>query len=113
MEKSLRLYQQLIGEVEAAMAPLLARHRGTLRCAPGCDACCQALSLLPIEALVVHRALQTLPEEMRQQCRRPEEQAGTACPFLPDLPDPRAGHRLCGRGARGDRGFRLPPQLCR
>ena len=84
MEESLRLYRQLITEVEAAMAPLLERHRNILRCAPGCAACCQALSLLPIEAYLVYRAFLALPAARQEQLRLAGDRASTTCPLLAD-----------------------------
>ncbi|MEW6595715.1 MAG: YkgJ family cysteine cluster protein [Thermodesulfobacteriota bacterium] len=82
MDDLFHRYRELLREVEAAMAPLLARHRATLRCAPGCAACCQALSLSTIEALVVGEAFRALPPAAQKAVRSQAQTPGDRCPFL-------------------------------
>ena len=82
MEELLTRYRKLIAEVAAAMAPLEARHRTRLRCAPGCAACCQAISLLAVEAEAVQKAFLALPAATREAIRSRASQPGDHCPFL-------------------------------
>jgi Fe-S-cluster containining protein len=84
MEELLRRYRKLIAEVTAAMAPLEARHRARRQCAPGCAACCQALTLLAIEAESVRRAFLALPPAAQEVIRSRASQPGDHCPFLLD-----------------------------
>ena len=84
MNDPLHRYHQLLDEVAAAMAPLLARHRATMQCGPRCAECCQALSLLAIEARVITVAYQALPPETRAAIRSRARETGAQCPFLLD-----------------------------
>lgn len=84
MADHLSLYRHLIAEVEQAMAPLLGRHRKTSHCAPRCADCCQALTLLAIEAFLVQQAFRALPPEQQRAIRGQAEHPGDQCPFLLD-----------------------------
>ena len=84
MNDPLHRYHQLLDEVAAAMAPLLARHRAAMQCGPGCTDCCQALSLLAIEARVITVAYQALPPETQAAVRSRARETGEQCPFLLD-----------------------------
>jgi hypothetical protein len=86
-------YQQLINEVERVSARLAARYGAHLVCRAGCSGCCQHhLSLFPVEAAAVRRAVGALPAatqaRIRQQARevRAREAQGqpVACPLLVD-----------------------------
>ncbi len=82
MDSHRHRYQQLLAEVTAAMAPLLTRHRHLIRCAPRCSECCQALTLLAIEASVVAEAFQALPPATQAAIRTEAAARGDHCPFL-------------------------------
>lgn len=82
MDDLLGPYRELLRDVEAAMTPLLTRHRATIRCAPGCTACCQPLSLLAIEAYVVGKAFRALPPALQNAIRAQVAAPGGHCPFL-------------------------------
>lgn len=84
MNDPLLRYHQLLDEVTAAMAPLLVRHRAAMQCAPRCADCCQALSLLTIEAHVVAEAFRSLPTASQAAIRAQSEKPGDHCPFLQD-----------------------------
>lgn len=88
MTDPLPRYHQLLDEVAAAMAPLLARHRATMQCGPRCTDCCQALSLLAIEAQMVATAYQALPPATQAAIRAMigsrARETDAQCPFLLD-----------------------------
>lgn len=75
-------YEELVRNVEARMNHLRRRHAALLRCSPGCANCCQPLSLLAIEAFLVHQALLALPGNQQEQIRCAAEQSASGCPFL-------------------------------
>ncbi len=77
-------YDQLLERVDGFMADLLARHPQSLTCREGCSSCCgQDLTVFPVEAARVRRALEGLGEEARHLlAERRAGPGGSSCPLL-------------------------------
>jgi uncharacterized protein len=86
-------YQQLVGLTDRLAARLIARYGAHLACRAGCGGCCQHhLSVFPVEAAAIGKAVETLPPETQAIIRRQaaavrerEARGGpVACPLLVD-----------------------------
>jgi uncharacterized protein len=84
-------YEELVKTSEELTAVLSEQYRPLLNCRPGCSHCCQHdLSVFPIEAFALKRALIELPRKIRARLRfqaqnsAAAEQAGlpSSCPLL-------------------------------
>lgn len=77
-------YLQLRGKVDALCRQIESAHAEVISCQAGCDSCCQALTLFPVEAYALARAVAAQPEPIRQRLRaRAGEAADTgSCPLL-------------------------------
>ncbi|HCC55292.1 MAG TPA: hypothetical protein DEQ20_10295 [Desulfobulbaceae bacterium] len=54
-------YRQLLAYLDAEIARIGGMHAEALSCGPGCASCCQAFSVLPIEAACLRKAIADLP----------------------------------------------------
>ena len=81
---SLDTYLQLRDKVDALCRQIESAHADAISCRAGCDRCCQALTLFPVEAYALARAVATQPEPIRERLRaRAGEAADTeSCPLL-------------------------------
>lgn len=86
-------YHKFIKQVDELTAKLSERYSKHLVCCAGCSACCHHhLSVFPVEAEEVRKALEALPGEMRARVeerarevtRREAEGGPVACPLLLD-----------------------------
>ena len=78
-------YNQLLARADRFMAQLLARHPEAIACREGCSACCRRhLTLFPVEAARMDRAIRALPLETRSLLAQQREArvGGEACPLL-------------------------------
>jgi uncharacterized protein len=86
-------YQQLIEHADEMTARISMRYSGHLLCRAGCSGCCHHhLSVFPVEADAVRRAMQSLPDKMRARISvqadavtgREARNEPIACPMLVD-----------------------------
>ena len=78
-------YQQFRDRVDALCTDIVTQLGGHITCGPGCDSCCRALSLFPVEAFVLRQAFSGLPAKKVDQVRqRMKQQSPGFCPFLND-----------------------------
>lgn len=68
-------HQDLIEEVEQRLAPLRARHAGSLVCHRGCSSCCTDITVLPVEWHAIELAIGSAALGPRND--NPEK-----CPFV-------------------------------
>jgi len=81
----LQNYLQLRARVDDLCATIVAQLAEHLACGPGCDSCCRALALFPVEAQVVQQAVAELPPAKIERIRqRRRSAANECCPFLED-----------------------------
>lgn len=76
-------YRQLLDDLDAEIDRVAQMHAGLLSCGPGCASCCLPFSVLPIEAAIVHEAIDALPSADHNQLRRNLEDTDR-CPLLND-----------------------------
>lgn len=60
-------YHQLIASLDTEIARIGEMHTAALSCGPGCSSCCQAFSVLPIEAAAIGEAIASLPIASRER----------------------------------------------
>lgn len=77
-------YHQLIAALDAEIACIAQLHAATLSCGPGCASCCQAFSVLPIEAACVQEAIGALDTASRERLDRNRAKGDACCPLLID-----------------------------
>ncbi len=77
-------YQQLLAALDAEIARIGEMHGATLSCGPGCTSCCQAFSVLPIEAACLQEAIGALPSASQERLRYNLEENTARCPLLID-----------------------------
>ncbi|WP_246125751.1 YkgJ family cysteine cluster protein [Geobacter argillaceus] len=77
-------YRILVANVDALCERIAAVYGNHIKCAPGCDACCRHLTLFPVEAYALAKAVNALAEPLRTELRA--EAASTTpeapCPLL-------------------------------
>jgi len=77
-------YHQLITALDAEITRVAKLHAGALSCGPGCASCCQAFSVLPIEAACVREAIGALDTASQEQLGRNLAEDDDRCPLLID-----------------------------
>ena len=77
-------YCQLLAAIDAETARVAELHAANLACGPGCASCCQAFSVLPIEAARVREAIAALPSTSRERFRKNLTEDANHCPLLID-----------------------------
>jgi Fe-S-cluster containining protein len=75
-------YFKLLTSLEAEICRVQEFHQDVIHCRRHCCACCQEISLLPLEAAIIQAFLKSLPEHTRANIQPPTEQ--DVCPFLSD-----------------------------
>lgn len=60
-------YLQLRDKVDALCHQIESAHADAISCQAGCDSCCQALTLFPVEAYALAKAVAAQPESMRER----------------------------------------------
>ncbi|RMF70667.1 MAG: YkgJ family cysteine cluster protein, partial [Alphaproteobacteria bacterium] len=81
----LKNYQGLLEQVDALAARISGRLGEHMVCGPGCSGCCRHISVLPVEAFALRRALEQADSD-RQRLIRQQALAsdGEQCPLLRD-----------------------------
>ena len=77
-------YHQLLTALDAETARIGALHTAALSCGPGCASCCQAFSVLAIEAACIREAIDALPAASREHLARTLAENPDRCPLLID-----------------------------
>ncbi len=76
-------WRALAARADQFFEQILASHSASMRCGPGCDACCQQdLALLPLEALALLAGLDQLSPEQRRPLQRAARAGAPPCPLL-------------------------------
>jgi len=77
-------YLQLRGKVDSLCRQIENAHPEAISCQAGCDSCCQALTLFPVEAYALARAIALQPEAIREKlyARGRETHEDGRCPLL-------------------------------
>ncbi len=81
---SIQEYHQLIAALDAEIVRIAQLHAGAISCGPGCASCCQAFSVLPIEAACVREAIGALDTASRERLGRNLAEDDERCPLLID-----------------------------
>ena len=85
IRKWLRHYHRLLTRVDRILDRIRGRYPGQIVCHKGCDCGCRNLSVFPIEALSLARALQDLSEDSGAEIRlRAAAASFWDCPLLKD-----------------------------
>lgn len=79
-QESIRDYYTLRESIEEASSAIAQQHPSHMKCQKGCDSCCMAISVFPVEFY----AIQEEQREFLEQADRPEPGDETACRFLVD-----------------------------
>lgn len=87
IEAALAPYRQLIQRIDAICRSITQEAGAAITCHDGCDACCEAIGVLPVEAFQIVRRLNSsrLPdwEKILSDAQRSEStSAASSCPFL-------------------------------
>lgn len=77
-------YHHLLAALDAEIARIGELHAATLSCGPGCASCCQAFSVLPIEAACLREAVAALPSASQARLGQNLEENADRCPLLID-----------------------------
>ena len=77
-------YHQLLAALDAEIARIGKMHGATISCGPRCASCCQAFSVLPIEAACLRQAISALPSASQARLRRNLAEDPERCPMLID-----------------------------
>jgi Fe-S-cluster containining protein len=80
-EKALRAYAGLLDEASRETARLFHYHRSSVTCTRGCSACCENISVLPIEWYALLRWLRRNRRYIVSSLR-PRREGENRCPFL-------------------------------
>lgn len=75
-------YRNLIAKVDELCGGILARLGERIVCREGCASCCTHLSLFPVEAAALKKALAAVPPVVRQRIRAAAGLTGEECPLL-------------------------------
>lgn len=62
-------YRRLVESVDTLCARIVSAHGSHLACTRGCDGCCRHITVFPVEAYALARALGDLPEQLRSELR--------------------------------------------
>jgi Fe-S-cluster containining protein len=85
INKSLMNYRNLLTRVDRRLESIQRRYPGHIACHRGCDCGCRNLSVFPIEALSLVKAIQDLSEERGAKIRQRAAAASFwDCPLLED-----------------------------
>jgi hypothetical protein len=81
---ALKSYRDLVAKVDAQWTRSVELLAGRLRCAAGCSDCCRHITVFPVEAVSLTRAMQDLPAEKIEALRRRAHSAAAdgPCPLL-------------------------------
>lgn len=84
MKDLLRNYRSLVAKVDAFCGAVSHRLGAHMLCAPGCAACCRAITVFPVEAFALAHALAQLPTEQVRRIRTglSDSTRRTICPLL-------------------------------
>ncbi len=86
MLSSLSAYRQFIDRIDAICRDIAMRAGPAITCHEGCDACCEAIGVLPVEAIQIARYLHPdQPPDLDRIFRAIEQVSGNPdphCPFL-------------------------------
>ena len=77
-------YHQLLAALDAEIVRIGEMHAATLSCGPRCSSCCQAFSVLPIEAACLQKAIAGLPSASQLRLEHNLAQDPARCPLLID-----------------------------
>ena len=75
-------YASLVKDIEEEIRRLQDLYGNRLQCRRGCDECCMAFSLLPVEGALVRVAYDNLPDEEKLVVQRQASGKNRHCPFL-------------------------------
>lgn len=86
MDRYLENYRALVAKVDAMCRRVETEFAGQIACRRGCDGCCRHLTLLPVEAYALARALAELPAALAAEIRERARHASPdgPCPLLAD-----------------------------
>jgi Fe-S-cluster containining protein len=84
MTNHLDNYNQMITRVEALCRGIEDALLGQITCSAGCSSCCTSITIFPVEAAALKRALESFPEEEAETIRHhvAEHADGERCPLL-------------------------------
>lgn len=77
-------YHQLLTTLDAEIARVLKMHGAAISCGPRCASCCQAFSVLPIEAACLREAIAALPSASQARLGQNLAADTERCPLLID-----------------------------
>lgn len=77
-------YHQLLAALDTEIARIGEMHAAALSCGPGCASCCQAFSVLPIEAACLREAIDALPLASLERIGSNLAEGDDRCPLLID-----------------------------
>jgi Fe-S-cluster containining protein len=77
-------YTQLTARVDALCHGIAATLGKQITCSAGCSSCCTAITIFPVEAAAMRKALENLPDIQAEEIRRQisEHAADERCPLL-------------------------------
>lgn len=75
-------YHELIRKVDQHIAAITHAFKSRIACTKGCDGCCRALTLFPVEAMALSLAFMDIPEKTRNQISQRIEREKNQCPLL-------------------------------
>ncbi len=86
MSPLLENYIRLTARVDALCADIAAALGEQITCSAGCSSCCTAITIFPVEAAAMRKALKKLPQQQVEKIRRQVAQHadGERCPLLRD-----------------------------
>lgn len=77
-------YRQLLADLDVEIARIGEMHAEALSCGPGCAFCCQAFSVLSVEAACLRKAIADLPAVSQGRLGDNLAEDADCCPLLID-----------------------------
>lgn len=86
VESALAIYRQFIDRIDAICGQIALRAASAITCEEGCDACCEAIGVLPVEAMHIALYLGSGPfpdpDHIRSNSGLVSRNPDAHCPFL-------------------------------
>lgn len=84
IESALAIYRQFIDRIDTICGQIALKAASAITCEEGCDACCEAIGVLPVEAMHIALYLGSDPFSDPQACIRSNSDLVSRhhCPFL-------------------------------
>lgn len=82
IDKILHNYYELTDKIDLHVSLIEKTYSKLIACTKGCDSCCKALTLFPVEAVSISRAFNKLPDMTKEAIKNRIKTEHESCPAL-------------------------------